>query len=66
MKKDEEEYCRHFFMDYHFTEEQLNAILCYKDAFSLKEVIAYLIYRPDYFISRFLCGELSRKGRIKR
>ena len=65
MKQKELSYLRIFFRDYHFSEIQLQALLCYKDAYSLKEVVAYLIYQPDYALSHFLCSELSKNGRIK-
>ena len=65
LKRAEMTYCRHFFSDYGFDKEQLQAILDYKDAFSLKEVVAYLLYKTDYVVSGFLCSELSQKGRIK-
>lgn len=66
MKKKELQYCREFFRTYRFTPEQLEALLCYKDAYALKEIVAYLIYDPDYVLSKFLCAELSREGRMKR
>ncbi len=65
MKRSEMTYCKHFFSDYGFDTEQLQAILDYKDAYSLKEVVAYLLYKTDYVVSGFLCSELSQKGRIK-
>ncbi len=66
LKNKELKYCRDFFRDYHFTEQQLQAIISYKDAYALREVIAYLIYQPDYVVSKFLCSELSKEGRIKK
>lgn len=66
MRAIEMQYCDNFFRDYHFNRGQLHAIVNYKDAFGLKEVIAYLIYQPDYVIARFLCEELSVRGRIKK
>ncbi|MEK6950677.1 MAG: hypothetical protein AABX13_03045 [Nanoarchaeota archaeon] len=65
MKKKELQYCREFFNHYNFSQEQLEALLCYKDAYSLKEIVAYLIYDPDYVLSKFLCAELNKEGRIK-
>jgi hypothetical protein len=65
-KADEENYCRRFFADYKFSSEQINAILHYKDAYSLKEVIANLLYLPDYFVAQFLSSELTKRGRIKQ
>ena len=65
MKKKEMEYCKNFFAAYKFSEEQLRAVLDYKDAYSLKEVIAYLLYQPEYTVSKFTYADLSSKGRIK-
>ena len=64
MKKSEYDYCRKFFADFNFSDEQITAIIDYKDAYSLKEVVAYLLYLPDYVVSRFLSSELTKKGRI--
>jgi len=66
MKKQEMVYCQKFFADYKFTPEQLQALIDYKDAYSLKEVVAKLLYNSEYVISGFLAQELSREGRIKR
>jgi hypothetical protein len=60
----EYDYCKKFFPDYNFTEEQIRAIIDYKDSYSLKEVIAYLLYLPDYIVKGFLSSELTVKGRI--
>ncbi len=60
------DYVRKFFRDYHFTEEQLQVILDYKDAYALKEVLAHLLYQPNYFVSLFTASELSKEGRIVR
>lgn len=64
MKEAEYDYCRKFFADYDFSEEQVRAIIDYKDAYSLKEVVASLLYLPDYFIHRFLSSELTKDARI--
>jgi len=64
MKESEYDYCRKFFADYNFSEEQIKAIIDYKDAYSLKEVVAYLLYLPDYVVSKFISSELTKKGRI--
>ena len=53
MRDDEREYCKKFFADYKFTDEQIEAVIDYKDAYSLKEVVSYLLYIPDYFIAGF-------------
>jgi len=60
------EYCKRFFSDLDYSKVQFQAIMDYKDAYATREVIARLLYQPDFYISRFICSELSRKGRIKR
>lgn len=65
LKKEEMEYCQRFFSDYGFSQPQLQAIMDYKDAYSLKEVVAYLLYQPEYVVHGFLCSELSTRKRIK-
>ncbi len=64
MKATEYDYCRKFFADFNFTEEQIKAIVDYKDAYALKEVLAYLLYLPDYVVHRFLSSELTEDARI--
>ncbi len=66
MRKQEMAYCKRFFADYKFTPEQLQALIDYKDAYALKEVMAQLLYDPEYVISGFLAQELSKEGRIRR
>ncbi len=62
LKQNEFEYCRLFFADFEFTQEQIKAIVDYKDAYSLKETIAYLLYKPDYVLGRFNYKKLFRKA----
>lgn len=64
MKETEYDYCRKFFADFNFSEEQIKALVDYKDAYSLKEVVAYLLYLPDYVVHRFLSSELTKDARI--
>jgi hypothetical protein len=59
-------YCKKFFSDFNFGPVQFQAIMDYKDAYGMREVIARLLYQPDYYISRFICSELSVRGRIKK
>lgn len=66
MKKQEMAYCQRFFADHKFTPEQLRALIDYKDAYALKEVMARLLYDSEYVISRFLAQELSKEGRIRK
>jgi len=63
-KKDEKEYCKKFFHDFNFSEEQLEAIIGYKDAYALKEVVARLLYKKNYLISGFGCSELCSRRMI--
>lgn len=65
-KKTELEYCKKFFTDFDFGPVQYQAVMDYKDAYGMREVIARLLYQPDYYISRFICSELSVRGRIKK
>ncbi len=64
LKAAEYDYCRKFFADFNFNEEQIKALVDYKDAYSLKEVISYLLYLPDYVVHRFLSSELTEDARI--
>ncbi len=66
MRRQERSYCQRFFADYKFTLEQLQALIDYKDAYALKEVVARLLYDKNYVISGFLVRELSKEGRIRR
>ena len=63
MKRQELKYCQRFFKDFKFTSPQIQAIIDYKDAYSLKEVIAYLMYQPEYTLERFSYKKLFRKGK---
>ncbi len=56
---DEKAYCRKFFVDYNFNEKQIEAILDYKDAYALKEVIASLLYNVEYTVGGFLATDLK-------
>ncbi|MBI2103232.1 hypothetical protein HYT55_05290 [Candidatus Woesearchaeota archaeon] len=53
IRDDEFSYCQRFFADFNFTDAQIQAILDYKDSYSLKEVIGMLLYVPDYVVKRF-------------
>ena len=66
IKRSETGYCKRLFSKFNFNKEQIQAVLEYKDAFALKEVVAYLIYHPSYYISGFLSSELSHSGRIAK
>jgi len=62
MKENERKYCDNFFVDFKFTDEQIQAIIDYKDAYSLKDVVAYLMYFPEYTIGLFSYKKLFRKA----
>ncbi|KHO49846.1 MAG: hypothetical protein QT02_C0003G0036 [archaeon GW2011_AR9] len=66
LRNNEKEYLSRFFLDFHFTSTELENIIDYKDAFALREVISKLLYQPQYVIHRFLCSELTAKGRISK
>jgi hypothetical protein len=57
-KDDEIKYCTKFFTIYDLTDKEIEAILDYKDAYALKEVIAYMLYLPDYFLAGFEYSDL--------
>ncbi len=61
IKASEIEYCKQFFKDYKFNEKQIKAIIDYKDAYALREVVTYLLYKPKYVIGRFYYSHLFRK-----
>ncbi|PIN76455.1 hypothetical protein COV17_02390 [Candidatus Woesearchaeota archaeon CG10_big_fil_rev_8_21_14_0_10_36_11] len=56
-------YYHHFFADYKFTPNQLNAIVDYKDAYSLKEIVTRLLYLPGYVLSGFEYSKMFVKMR---
>ena len=60
------QFCKKFFKDYHFSNEQLKAIVDYKDAYAFKEMLARLLYNPHYFMSLFVAAELSKQNRLKK
>ncbi len=53
IREDEFDYCKRFFADFSFSDDQIQAILDYKDAYSLKEVIAMLLYVREFVVGRF-------------
>ena len=59
--KEEILFCKRYFADYKFKDHQLQAIIDYKDAYSLKEVMAYLMYLPNYVLDGFEYTKLFRK-----
>ncbi len=58
-------YVKEFFGDCNLTGEQLRAILDYKDAYALKEVVGQLVYDPPYYVQNFISSKLSNDGRIR-
>ncbi len=53
MKQKQIDFCAKFFKEFNFSDEQIQAIIDYKDAYSLKEIVAYLLYLPEYTIKGF-------------
>lgn len=64
-KKEELDYCRNFFSCFNFNEKQLRAIIDYKDAYSIKEGIARLLYLKGYALQGFQVKTLSQRGSLK-
>ncbi|MBS3124474.1 hypothetical protein J4437_07655 [Candidatus Woesearchaeota archaeon] len=64
-EKDEREYCLKFFESCNLTEEEITAIIGYKDAYALKEIVVKLLYDEEYVMSGFLTTELSGEGKIQ-
>jgi hypothetical protein len=64
MKSDEMKYCKKFFADFDFDDKQIQALIEYKDAHALKEVVSRLLYKRIYIISGFGCSELCSRGQI--
>ncbi|MFH1606760.1 MAG: hypothetical protein ABIC91_05420 [Nanoarchaeota archaeon] len=61
----EKAYCRKFFAKLNPSEEFIKAIIDYKDAYALKELVAKLLYDLDYTLPGFLTTDLSKQGRIR-
>ncbi len=55
------QYSEKFFKDFKFNKEQIHAILDYKDAYALREIVTYLLYRTDYVIQGFEYSGMFRK-----
>ncbi len=64
LKEAEKEYCRRFFSGFNFNDKQLDALIWYKDAYALKEVVAMLLYDSRYVVDGFSCSELCTRGKI--
>lgn len=61
IKDNEFRYCKRFFADFKFNDEQIRAIIDYKDAYSSKELVAYLMYLPNYTLGNFDYDKLFRR-----
>ncbi len=59
----EAKFCGELFSDFKFTPEQLGAIVDYKDAYLMKEVVGKF-YDEKYFVKNFGCGKLCSRNRI--
>ena len=57
-------YCHNFFSDYDFSDDQISAIIDYKDCYALKEAVACLLYDHNYVVKGFLHSSLNRRGLI--
>ncbi|MBU1974443.1 MAG: hypothetical protein KKH52_03555, partial [Nanoarchaeota archaeon] len=64
MENYEIDFCRKYFADFNFNQKQLQSLVYYKDAYTLKEIVLRLLYKPKYVIFRFGCTELCVRGRI--
>ena len=64
LKEKEKEYCHKFFLDYQFNEKQLQALIDFKDAYALKEIVTYLLYQRDYFLSGFTSRDINIKKKV--
>jgi len=60
-KVNEVTYCKKFFKDYKFSDTEIRAIIEYKDAYALKEIITYLLYKPNYVINGFDYKKVFRR-----
>jgi len=52
-----------FFADYNFLPSQLEAVMDYKDAYALKNIILWLLYSPHHKIDNFQCSHLCSRNR---
>lgn len=52
-----------FFADYHFLPSQLEAVMDYKDAYALKNIILWMLYSQNYKIDNFQCSHLCSRNR---
>lgn len=64
IKAEETAYCKKFFAVFKFDDKLIKALIDYKDAYALKEILGKVLYLPDYFIKGFLTNQLKLKGRL--
>lgn len=57
------DYCRKTFSRLRLEPDLVCSGMDYKDAIALMEVLAHLIYKPDYYLEGFECSELCHRGR---
>lgn len=62
----EKAFCERYFAVLKYKDDQLRAILDYKDAYALKEIIAHLLYDHNYYLKNFIAEDLTRSGRIRK
>lgn len=58
------DYCRKTFSRLHLEPELVPLGIEYKDALALKEVLARLLYKNNYYLKGFECSKLCHRGRI--
>ena len=56
-------FCKQLFPKFELTPELLEAVVDYKDAYLMKEVIGKF-YDEKYFVRNFGCGKLCTRGKI--
>ena len=59
----EVKFCKQLFPKFELTPELLEAVVDYKDAYLMKEVIGKF-YDEKYFVRNFGCGKLCTRGKI--
>ncbi|GEM_PF-905945 len=64
VKKEEKIFCERFFKEFIFSQKQIQAIIDYKDAYALKEVMTYLMYLPNYTLKGFQAQESFGEKKI--
>jgi hypothetical protein len=58
--RDELKYCSSLFKSNNLSYDQIKALVVFKDAFSLREVMGHLLYKKDYDVRGFGCSMCTR------